>query len=172
MRLEVAPHEQRFGNPAQRPEGDRVANPVAHHRPALDALEGVGVVPEAIGTAQLAIDEARLGLPLLDPGRPTDRNAVESHAVADQRSGAHLDGRGVRTLKRSSGGVSASRFIASAKKSNTSPALARDQLLALEQLNASRIGPGRAVGHRLQPPTPADVPPCGWPQTLKPNSSS
>src|SRR3954463_13222954 len=66
-RLEVAADEQPVGELTERAEADRVADDVAHERPAVAVgRERVRVVPERVGAAHLDVDEAVRRLPVGD----------------------------------------------------------------------------------------------------------
>ena len=121
-RREVAPHQQGVRDLAERPVRQRVADGVAHQRPAAGAgRELVRVVPERVRPGELGVDEALARHPLLDPGQP--RRAAARAASAGTRSarpGASRSARGVSTRKPSHGGVIASRLRASAKNGKTS----------------------------------------------------
>src|SRR3954447_2410054 len=95
--LQIAPHEEPMRHRAERPQRQRVAHHVAHDRAAVAVRrEFVCVVPQGVRPAQLTVDEAHAGLPVLDLGEPPDRQAVQPQPVLDDRAGAHRDraGRG------------------------------------------------------------------------------
>ena len=77
---------------AERSEGQRVTDGVAHQRPALGGLELVRVVPQGVRSVQLLVDEAPPGLPDLDARQPADGQPVQAQPVLDERAAIHGDG--------------------------------------------------------------------------------
>ena len=59
-----------------------------------DRLEEVLVSPEAVGAADLGVDEPRGRVERLDERAPAHGQAAERDAVVDDRARAHGDGRG------------------------------------------------------------------------------
>jgi len=68
-----------------------VLDAVAAEGAGFDLFKGVFVAPEAVGAADLLVDEAERGVPRGDAGAPTDGQGVEAEAVVDQGALAHLD---------------------------------------------------------------------------------
>jgi hypothetical protein len=81
--------DQRARHLPQRAQRERVVDAIAHDRAVRVRRELVTVVPQPVRAPDLAIDERRARLPLLDPRRPAQREAVQAQAVLDQRAGAH-----------------------------------------------------------------------------------
>lgn len=73
--------------------GDAVADAIADEGCAGDETVGeiVGVVPQAVGPFELAIDEAGGWGPFVDAAAPVDGQAVEAEAVVDEGPGVHGD---------------------------------------------------------------------------------
>lgn len=70
---------------------DGVAHPVVHGRAAVLLGEGVGVVPEPVGTAQLLVDESERRIPGGDFGPPAQWYSMHAQAVVDQGADTHGD---------------------------------------------------------------------------------
>src|SRR5215218_157784 len=75
-------------------ERQRPAHGVAHQRRARIAWvrgELVRVVPQAVGAAELGVDEADAWFPRLDARQPAHRHTVQLQAVGDQGPDLHRD---------------------------------------------------------------------------------
>ena len=61
---------------------------------AVALLKGVGVMPQAVGTAQLSVNKAVGRLPFGDFRSPADGNAMHPNLIVDQGPRPHFDGAG------------------------------------------------------------------------------
>ena len=112
--LDIAAHQTR-----RQPRHPRqVFDLVDHARGRAGRLEAVFVAPPQIGTGRLPIDEPPARLPHLDARGPGNRQSVKTDAVSISTPARITIGSGVTIENRSQGGVSRSRFDASAKNAN------------------------------------------------------
>ena len=70
-----------------------VADVVAGKSAAIVRLKGVFMNPLKVGAANLLIHKTIRRLPEIDPGAPTQRQAVYAQAVVNERPLAHLNRR-------------------------------------------------------------------------------
>jgi hypothetical protein len=87
--LDIAPHEKPV---YERATARTIADKVTAERPAMAFFEGVRVMPQGIGAAQLNVHELVWRIPLGDFRAPADGKTVNGDAIINQGAGPHDDG--------------------------------------------------------------------------------
>jgi len=75
--------DQPVNQPAQRTEREAITDRVGHLHSAIDAPEGVSVMPLGVGAGELLVGKVGIVAVLRDPRPPADRDAVKHYAIFD-----------------------------------------------------------------------------------------
>ena len=118
--FQVGFHDPSVSHAPEEPEGESVTDHVAHACAAIDRLETMGVLPEAVRPTQLHIHEADGRIPAANFGDPAHGQTMPAELVFDQRSWSHRDWLRREDLEAQPGWRDRFKVLVSAKKAKTS----------------------------------------------------